>query len=71
MADANAIEMILEAEYTPAQLRAAKALVESCMYTTTALAALATAVDEMGSEAQAGVLRRACNELALVESEEL
>lgn len=65
------IDEILATEYTEANARAAKRFLEGCAYTTTALAALATAVDELEATAQADYLRGCCDRLAEIEADEI
>lgn len=67
----RAADDIGRSEYTPANVAAMRAVVESCAFTTTALAALARAVDEMGSEAQAAMIRDFCVKFAQLEASEI
>lgn len=71
MADQETIDEILEAEYTEANVRAAQKFLESCTYSTTALAALAAALDELDAGNQADYLRECCDDLAAIEADEL
>lgn len=60
-------EDLLNTEYTEEMVAAFRKLLERCPSTTTALAAFATAADELGQESIARVLRNTCDEVAALE----
>ena len=62
---------VMSTEYKADLVKAFFRLIESAPYTTTAIAAFATAVDELGQERIAKVLRAVCQRTALIEAGEM
>jgi hypothetical protein len=71
MADQETIDEILDHEYTPENEQLATKLLASCTYTTTAVIALAAALDNAGLSDQATYLRECADELAAIEADEI
>lgn len=63
-------EEILAVAPAPVQVERMQALIESCPFSVTALAAFYGALLAMGCDAQAAVVRDACEALAAIEAEE-